>query len=430
MYCMNCGTKNEDQAKYCARCGQRLVDNIVVEKKTNLAKRKSRNLFLVLISLALVTVITTVTIFDLWPWSARADKEENAARMEQIDGDKAAETDDKDKEQAASNDGVVTFENFPLDAIIEQCPDCQAAMETYIAMLKAGQDWTTPKEELEALGNQLCVQMQHFCTADAIYVEDIPYVYHGSFGLYTGDWIGAGPAGKGAYTGTVYDTNIVSYTGDWGFGLPNGEGQLYLENYYGTCDMTYTGEMKNGMRDGVGSLFEYDDQQGMIYPIPNYRVYDTAVYSNNCLTDKITGVKYDESTGEIIEYFHVITDDNGNLQRLDSWGPDELSPEVADKLYTIIFVAATGYMMGTLAESTIDSMTSTPEEIEASNQRVLAETNRLRAQDEQKKADEAERIEREMEEQRANAWAAMDQIEDEGGMYSNEWYEYYAIYNQ
>lgn len=422
MYCMNCGTKNDNQARFCIKCGQQLTENVVVDEKRKPAKRTPKSWYVVLISLVLVVAIFIATIFDLWPWSTKADKEASDIRAGQDDIQKG--------EQAASNDDIITFENFPLDAIIKQCPDCQAAMETYIAMLKAGQDWTTSKEELDVLENQLCVQMQHFCTAEAIYVEDIPYVYRGSFGLYTGDWIGAGPAGKGTYTGTMYDTKIVSYTGDWRFGIPNGEGQLYLENYLGTCDMTYTGGMKNGMRDGVGSLFEYDDQQGNISPTPNYRVYDTAVYSNDCLTDKIIGVKYNESTGEIIEYFHVITDDNGNLQRLDSWGPDELNPEVADKLYTTIFVAATTYMMGYLVDSAIDSMTSTPEEIEASNQRVMSETNRLRAQDEKEKAEEAERVEREKGEQRANAWAAMDQIEGEGGMYSNEWYEYRAIYNQ
>lgn len=422
MYCMNCGTKNDDQAKFCIKCGQQLTDSVVVNEKPKPAKGKPKSWFMVLISLVLVVAIIVVSVFDLWPWSKRSDKKAN--------GNFTQQGEVQNGEQAASSGEVVTFENFPLDAIIEQCPDCQAAMETYIEMLKASQDWTTSKEEIEALENQKCAQMQHFCTANSIYVEDVPYAFHGSFGLYTGDWIGAGPAGKGTYTGTIYETNLVSYTGDWGFGLPNGEGQLYLENYLGTCDMTYTGEMKNGMRDGVGSWFEYDDQQGNIHPIPKYRVYDTAVYSNNCLTDKITCVEYEESTGEIIKYFYAITDDNGNPQMLDTWGPDELSPEVADKLYTTIFVAATTYMMGTLVESAIDSMTLTSEEIEASNQRVIAETNRMRAQAEEEKAKEAERVEREKEEQRANAWAAMDQIEDEGGYHSQEWWDYYDIYNQ
>lgn len=422
MYCMNCGTKNDDQAKFCIKCGQQLTDSVVVNEKPKPAKGKPKSWSMVLVSLVLVAAIIVVSVFDLWPWSKRSDKKAN--------GDFTQQGEVQNGEQAASSGEVVTFENFPLDAIIEQCPDCQAAIETYIEMLKASQDWTTSKEEIEALENQKCAQMQHFCTANSIYVEDVPYAFHGSFGLYTGDWIGAGPAGKGTYTGTIYETNLVSYTGDWGFGLPNGEGQLYLENYLGTCDMTYTGEMKNGMRDGVGSWFEYDDQQGNIHPIPKYRVYDTAVYSNNCLTDKITCVEYEESTGEIIKYFYAITDDNGNPQMLDTWGPDELSPDVADKLYTTIFVAATTYMMGTLVESAIDSMTLTPEEIEASNQRVIAETNRMRAQAEEEKAKEAERVEREKEEQRANAWAAMDQIEDEGGYHSQEWWDYYDIYNQ
>lgn len=422
MFCMNCGTKNDDQAKFCIKCGLQLTDSVVVNEKSKPAKGKPKSWSMVLISLVLVVAIIVVSVFDLWPWSKRADKKAN--------GDFTRQGEVQNGEQASSSDGTVTFENFPLDAIVGQCPDCQAAMETYIEMLKASQDWTTSKEELEVLENQLCVQMQHFCTANSIYVEDIPYAFHGSFGLYTGDWIGAGPSGKGTYTGTVYGNNIVTYTGDWGFGLPNGEGQLYLENYLGTWDMTYTGEMKNGMRNGVGSWFEYDDQQGNINPIPKYRVYDTAVYSNNCLTDKITCVEYEESTGEIIKYFYAITDDNGNPQMLDTWEAGELSPDVADKLYTIIFVAATTYMTGTLVKGAIDSMTLTPEEIEASNQRVIAENKRMHAQAEEEIAKEAERVEKKKEEQRANAWAAMDQIEDEGGYHSQEWWDYYAIYNQ
>lgn len=422
MYCMNCGTKNDDQAKFCIKCGQQLTDSVVANEKPKPAKEKPKSWSMVLISLVLVVAIIVVSIFDLWPWSKKADKKAN--------GDFTQQGEAQNGEQAALSGEVVTFENFPLDAIIEQCPDCQAAMETYIEMLKASQDWTTSKEEIEALENQKCAQMQHFCTANSIYVEDIPYAFHGSFGLYTGDWIGAGPAGKGTYTGTVYGNNIVTYTGDWGFGLPNGEGQLYLENYLGTWDMTYTGQMKNGMRDGTGSWFEYDDQQGNIHPIPKYRVYDTAVYSNNCLTDKITCVEYEESTGEIIKYFYAITDDNGNPQMLDTWGPDELSPDVADKLTSIIIVASTAFIVGSLTKCAIDSMTLTPEEIEASNQRVMAETNRMRAQAEEEKAKEAERIQRINEDRKADAWAAMDQIEDEGGYHSQEWWDYYDFYNQ
>lgn len=422
MYCMNCGTKNDDQAKFCIKCGQQLTDSVVANEKPKPAKEKPKSWSMVLISLVLVVAIIVVSIFDLWPWSKKADKKAN--------GDFTQQGEAQNGEQAALSGEVVTFENFPLDAIIEQCPDCQAAMETYIEMLKASQDWTTSKEEIEALENQKCAQMQHFCTANSIYVEDIPYAFHGSFGLYTGDWIGAGPAGKGTYTGTVYGNNIVTYTGDWGFGLPNGEGQLYLENYLGTWDMTYTGQMKNGMRDGTGSWFEYDDQQGNIHPIPKYRVYDTAVYSNNCLTDKITCVEYEESTGEIIKYFYAITDDNGNPQMLDTWGPDELSPDVADKLTSIIIVASTAFIVGSLTKCAIDSMTLTPEEIEASNQRVMAETNRMRAQAEEEKTKEAERIQRINEDRKADAWAAMDQIEDEGGYHSQEWWDYYDFYNQ
>ena len=57
----------------------------------------------------------------------------------------------------------------------------------------------------------------------------------------------------------------------------------------------------------------------------------------------------------------------------------------------------------------------------------LAELNQFF---DQKEMEEQERLESLKEDQRANAWAAMDQIEDEGGKYSDEWYDYRAIYNQ
>lgn len=419
MFCMNCGTKNDDQAKFCIKCGLQLTDSVVVNEKSKPAKGKPKSWSMVLISLVLVVAIIVVSVFDLWPWSKRADKKAN--------GDFTRQGEVQNGEQASSSDGTVTFENFPLDAIVGQCPDCQAAMETYIEMLKASQDWTTSKEELEVLENQLCVQMQHFCTANSIYVENIPYAFHGSFGLYTGDWIGAGPSGKGTYTGTVYDTNLVTYTGDWGFGLPNGEGQLYLENYLGNWDMTYTGEMKNGMRDGVGSWFEYCDDG---YHEAKFRVYDTATYSQDKLTQFIDCAEYYADTGEIYQYCKMSTDDLGRPVQGEIWGPDELSPEMENALGiagALCIVCVTAYMTGEVVKSVTDPHYADSVYKGQTREEQSAELNQYF---DQKKAEEQERLERLKEDQKANAWAAMDQIEDEGGKYSDEWYDYRAIYNQ
>lgn len=364
MYCMNCGTKNGDQAKFCVKCGQQLTDNVIIEKKPNPARKKSKSKSMVLISLVLVVAIVIVTVFNL-----RHGSKEQEGR------------------QASSSDGAITFEDFSLDAIAEQCPDCKAAIETYIATLEASQDWTTAKEELEALEEQKCAQMQHFCTAQAIYVEDIPYAYRGSFGSYTGDWIGAGPSGQGTYIGTVYGTNIVSYTGGWGFGVPNGEGELYLENYLGDWDMTYTGQMKNGMRDGTGSWFEYSD--GNEYKAPSFRIYDDAVYSQDQLTEWTECVKYDADTGDILEYCMMITDEAGLPLMGDSWGPNDLSPEEEKALGIATVVASFGIMAYlTYSAVTVENI----HDSDAGNQSMLADVNSWR---ERKAAEEQERLEEE-----------------------------------
>ena len=40
MYCMNCGTKNDDQAKFCIKCGLQLTDSVVVNEKSKPAKSR------------------------------------------------------------------------------------------------------------------------------------------------------------------------------------------------------------------------------------------------------------------------------------------------------------------------------------------------------------------------------------------------------
>lgn len=424
MYCMNCGEKNDDQARFCIKCGQPLTGGTVVEKKSSPVKKKSKNANMITVSLILVAAIIVASVFNLWPWSARTDKDTNIAQA----GKEQGQTKEQTEEQATAD--AVTFDNFSLDEIVAQCPDCQAALETYIATIAACQDWTTSQETIQALENQKCAQMQHFCTAQAIYVEDIPYAYHGSYGFYTGDWIGAGPAGKGTYSGSIYDTNIVSYTGDWGFGMPNGEGELYLQNYFGPWDMTYTGQMKNGMRDGTGSWFEYYDDSG--FHKPTFRIYDEAVYNQDQLTDWTDCVKYDAETGEILEYCKMKTDEKGWPVQGSVWGPDDLSPEQENALGivgSLFIVGVTAYMAGEMVQSLTDPhyadsiyKSKTPEE-------QLAELNQY---NEQKAAKEQERLEREKQQKESDkAWAGgmLDKLDaGEIPYYENNRSYYEAIY--
>ena len=422
MYCMNCGAKNNDQAKFCIKCGQPLNHGIVtaIEKKNNPEKKKSRNWFMISVSLVLAVTIVIISVFDLWPWGAKVDNEATVARTEK----------ESDGEQTNANTGAVTLNNFSLDAIIEQCPDCQTAIETYIAIIAASQDWMTSKETLEALENQKCAQMQHLCTAQAIYVEDIPYVYKGTIGLYTGDWLGAGPAGNGTYFGAIYDKDITSYTGEWGFGMPNGEGQLYLENYFGSWDMTYTGQMKNGMRDGIGSWFEYCDDGG--YYESTYRIYDEAVYSRDQLTEWIDCVTYDAATGEIRDYCKMKTNEAGLPLMGEKWGPDELSPEEENILGIaggIFIVGVTAYIVKEAIQTIADPHSAdyiykgkTPEE-------QMAELNRYREQKEEEEQMVLEREKKEREKQRAWAGSMLDRVDaGEITCYENDYKYYESLY--
>lgn len=362
MYCMNCGANNNEDAAFCIQCGKQLGTFVPPNEKQ---KKKSKGLFVVLISAVLICAIVIVSVFDLWPWSR--GKENAADRMQAENTTGSA--------QMTSENGVVTFEHFSLDAIVAQCPDCAAAIETYIEIVGAGGDWLTSTEDLEALEQQKHAQMQHFCTAEAIYVEAIPYSYRGSFGSYTGEWIGAGPAGKGSYIGKVYGESIVSYIGDWKFGLPDGAGELYVEHYSADFDMTYRGQMKNGKRDGWGSMTETAVAE--YRKMPFFRIYDEAFYVQDQLPEFVDCVQYDAKTGDIMEYCQIKTDEEGLTIKGNSWGPNDLSPEQEKALSIAAVVFAFGYI-GYLTYGAITIGDDWDQG--ASNQRVLEMTNRLREQ--------------------------------------------------
>ena len=74
MYCMKCGAENDEQSKYCVKCGHRLNTVANDGNKSEKDKRKSRNMFIIAISLVLVVTIVILSVFDLWPWSFRRDK--------------------------------------------------------------------------------------------------------------------------------------------------------------------------------------------------------------------------------------------------------------------------------------------------------------------------------------------------------------------
>lgn len=402
MYCSNCGAENNDNASYCVKCGCRLnAGNLVKDKHK---RNKSGKIYMVLTALVLVVTIVIASVFDLWPWS-----HETFDDVKRMTDDNVFEKDTQKDTLSTSTDGGDANDTFSLDAIVEECPDCQAAIETYIEMIRLGHDITATKEEFEELENLKCSQMQHFCTAHTIYVENVPYVFRGGSGIYTGDWVGAGPSGKGTYIGNVYG-KVVTYTGDWGFGVPNGEGELYAESgYLRGWDMIYSGEFRNGKRDGTGSWQEYyADSEKVVNPQPVLRIYDQAVYSNDMLTDWIDCVDYDANTGEILHYSKMMTNEKGEPIMGTTWGKNDLSPEdqkVVDAIGTAIICGTLIYIVGEGVRSVTDPHYAdsiykgqTPEEANAELQQYWAKKDAedIERQLKQKKDDLAARADDEL----------------------------------
>lgn len=333
MYCTNCGAKNSNLSKFCQKCGHPLSNAMIVDK-TEPVRKKSGKMYIILTALVLVVTIVVVSVFDLWPWSFKSDE-------------KIADSNTGKTDRVISDSDITTIKNFSLDAIADECPECQEALDSYIQLISVAQNWTASKEDMNAVLNQLSSYMQHSCTAETIYVEDIPYSYDGGYGVYTGSWKGAGPSGKGTYFGTTYG-NIVSYDGDWEFGLPNGEGVLYEENYLRDWCRTYTGEMRNGKRNGIGSWIEYHEDVESLNLHPAYRIYDVAEYRDDCLAETIHCVEYDAKTGDIRKYFQAGTDEDGYPLMGATWDADELSPEEVNALGVTgsLFIAGSMIYLG------------------------------------------------------------------------------------
>ena len=171
MFCTNCGANNNEGAKFCTKCGLQLSYNAAADNAVDKKKKKSRNRFTISICLVMTATIVTISVFDLWPWSNVAGNGTGGEWSNETGNDKGIA---QDKGSSASNDEMRSAKSFSLDAIVDECPDCQSAIETYIETIKVAQDWTTSKEELETLENQKCNEMQHLCTAQIIQVENVP----------------------------------------------------------------------------------------------------------------------------------------------------------------------------------------------------------------------------------------------------------------
>lgn len=359
MYCANCGNELNDDAKFCPKCGTP-VDGQVFGNSTSVQKQQpslnTKKLILIVGCIAGVICLILVckNLF--------------------VKGTSA--------------------EGFSLDRISKQCENCNDALATYIALIDVGSEFGYYEDEMQNYSFLKYNQMHHNCEADIIEVSNIPYVYRNCYGSYTGTWQGAGPTGQGTFIGknSLYD-NIVSYKGEWAYGLPEGEGELHIQNIRNSLwDETYSGQMAAGYRHGIGHLYEYYNPQSGSSNIAKYRIYGEATFNSDNMTSVTECGEYDAETGEILKYYRMTGDDNGWVQMVASWGADELSPEEKAALEfgaSVLTVGLVTYMVG-------KAMTVEGYDHEAANRQMLDELNAYNAK---KEADEKAAFEQQQQEQ-------------------------------
>ncbi len=321
MYCMKCGAQNNENAKFCIKCGIRMdgsdLDN-TVSSGTSKAKKKSRVWIPVVIGLGILA------LFFILIFARGSSDSQKKAREEGID---------------------VNGKNFSLDKISEQCPGCKNALDKYLKLIESSKSLNSTTDSIDNCCMELYYAMQHSCTAETTKVENIPYAYQGSVGTYTGEWKGAGPSGYGTYQGSLYGSDAVSYTGAWLNGLPDGEGELYHENYKAGWDMEYKGHMTAGKRNGTGRIVEYLESG---HP-PKYRIYDTTTFQNDIMCQQTECVEYAAETGEVLYYYIMNGTDDGWVYSVSEWGANELSPTQRQALEfaeCAIVIGAVGYIIG------------------------------------------------------------------------------------
>ena len=318
MFCKKCGNEIVNQAKFCSKCGNPI--NQVKDKAVSgdvYQKKKSNNLILIVIGAVIIVLISMISLLiskNTEPVSSNKKKAENTSYEQGLD----------------------------FEEIVEQCSTCGYALNSLIELCALGTEYGFDKEELMAVSNRKCEEMQHNCTADILQVENVPYVYRCCYGKYTGEWQGGGPSGTGTFVGKDKLTDdVISYTGEWAYGLPNGVGELYIENFLNHGNnVTYYGNLKNGMRNGTGYMQEYIPGYG-------YMVYGETVFTNDVLAQETEVEVFDKDTGEIKEYLRVKGEEDGDVYATVQWYAGELNPEqqqVVEYAQGALVVGLMGYM--------------------------------------------------------------------------------------
>lgn len=361
MYCTKCGNQVNDGAKFCTKCGQQfnkgsqIYPAAILHKKTN---------YLVFVVIGIIIILLLLVIRFL------VKNEDTGLSL--IGEDAGLSLTNEDTGELYDN-GCLNFA-----AIIMQCEYCETPLNTLVEFCDLGTAYGYDKDKIDACSIKKYNEMQHNCTADVIQVENIPYVYRGCYGTYSGDWQGAGPVGTGTFIGEQrLSSGMIAYTGDWKYGLPEGEGELYIINSidYRGNDFKYVGQVSAGLRNGTGYLYEYAPGASGFY-----RIYDQSVYQNDILAVETDAVRYDLDTGEVIYYERFIGEEESGWYcgLTAQWGANELSPE-QKKLMDYVMIGAIGYII----YKTVDSAINVPEsyDYEKSNQEMLAKLEESRAKE-------------------------------------------------
>lgn len=245
--------------------------------------------------------------------SSSKSKSKNQSSSEEPENDETYDEDEYEFEEieyendyrdaVPSHKGeTITYKNFSFDEISHQCSSCQKVLEYRVSMFTAFEHILNldPNKSIymdaaDELQDRIYSGMQHNCTAETYYVENLPMIMGHRKGEYTGYWKGAGPSGQGTFIGKdVYTSDlngiVYRYTGEWNYGLPDGEGQLiYSRNdeFY-TFANVYSGSFSKGIPNGYGITYKQEWDGGEIY-------FDEGYFENGELVGQTSFAEYNSS---------------------------------------------------------------------------------------------------------------------------------------
>ena len=338
MFCTKCGAELANDAQFCTKCGEKtsiknadsIKDNNEISNvqklksenhktlKTSSQKEVNKNVKILIPMVAVIAILLVVIV------KLAAGKNGTSG------GGLFASKKNDDKAD--------------LSTIAEECPECGAAIETLLDLEEMGLAFGFNETKMKEAEKNKYNQMHHNCSADTINVENKLYTYKCAVGLYSGEWKGAGPSGKGSFVGTIRNSDrMVSYDGDWAYGLPEGKGTLFIDKYQGDYDMTYQGDMVMGMRHGTGLLIESVTNKQ--YFDDYYIAYEETIFANDTLTRETFFTKRDYKTDEDLAYGIASGDGNGNeYLACSTWKPGELSPREKNALENAEAMLALGVL--------------------------------------------------------------------------------------